>query len=72
MAKRTKLLPRAAAIKIIEKAGAPRVSDKAGEELVSVLSELGIKISQKAIIFAEHAGRKTVKAEDIKLAYKEL
>ncbi len=72
MAKRIKLLPKAAAIKIIEKAGAARVSDTAGSELVEVLSEIGLKLAQKAIVFAEHAGRKTVRSEDIRLAAKEL
>ncbi|MBU0756898.1 MAG: NFYB/HAP3 family transcription factor subunit [Nanoarchaeota archaeon] len=71
MAKRQNILPKAAAIKLIEKAGAPRVADAAGEELVEILQDIGIKIAQKAIIFSEHAGRKTVKASDIKLAAKE-
>ena len=51
-------------------AGAQRVSEKAKEELREILEEIGGKISHQAIIFSKHAGRKTIKKEDIKLAKK--
>ena len=66
------ILPKAATIRIIEKAGALRVADAAGDVLIEVLEEYGKKIAQKAIIYAEHAKRRTVKASDVKLAAKDL
>lgn len=54
--------------RICKKAGAERVSETAAEELSKVLEEIGIKIAREAIDFTMHAGRKTVKAEDIEIA----
>ena len=65
-----KLLPLAAMEKILKRSGAERVSDKAKVALKQVIEERAEEISQKAIKFAMHAGRKTVKAGDIKLAVK--
>ena len=68
MAKKT--LPLAAMEKILKKAGAERVSDKAKEALKFVLEEKAEEIAEAAIRFANHAGRKTIKVDDIKLATK--
>lgn len=68
MAKRS--IPLAAMEKILKQAGAPRVSDKAKAALRDVLEENVEKIARDAIRFANHAGRKTIKAGDIKLALK--
>ena len=68
MAKR--LLPLAAMEKILKRCGAERVSDKAKAALKTVIEDIAEEISVNATKLANHAGRKTVKAEDIKLAAK--
>lgn len=61
-------LPIAAVDRIIRKAGAQRVSESAAEELAEILEEKGVEIGSEAAELAEHAGRKTVRDEDIRLA----
>jgi len=61
-------LPIASVERLIREAGGERVSAGAAKELASVLEGIGKEIAKKAITFARHAGRKTVTAEDIKLA----
>ena len=67
----SKLLPLAAMEKILKQSGADRVSDKAKVALKEVIEDLANEIAAKAIKLAAHAGRKTVKSEDIKLAVKD-
>ncbi len=57
--------------RIIRKAGAERVSGEAAELLAEVLEDEGKEIATRANELAEHAGRKTVKREDIRMAVKE-
>jgi len=54
--------------RVCKKAGADRVSEAAAKELAKVLEDIGIKIAKEAIDYAMHAGRKTVKEEDIEIA----
>ena len=54
--------------RICKKAGAERVSESAADKLAKVLEDIGVRIAREAIDYAMHAGRKTVKAEDIEIA----
>jgi len=65
-----RLIPLAAMEKIMKKCGAERVSDKAKAALKSALEEIAEEIATDAVKLATHAGRKTIKASDIKLASK--
>ncbi len=65
-----RLIPLAAMEQLMKQAGAERVSDKAKATLKEVLEEYGKVVAADAVKFALHAGRKTVKAGDIKLAVK--
>lgn len=56
--------------RLIKRAGAKRVSHEAAEELAKVAEEKIMKIAEEAAALAKHAGRKTVLAEDIRLAYR--
>jgi histone H3/H4 len=66
-----KILPLAAMEKILKQAGAERVSESSKEALKNAVEEMAEQIAQQAVKFAIHAGRKTVKAGDIKLAAKQ-
>ena len=56
--------------RICMKAGAKRVGRSAAEELARILEEAGVEIAKEAIEFTLYAGRRTVRAKDVKMAYK--
>ncbi len=57
--------------RILKKAGADRVSDESANELRRILEEVGTAIAKGAVEMSTHAGRKTIKAEDVRLAAKQ-
>ena len=44
------------------------MSEASAKELAKVLEEVGVKIAKEALDYAMHAGRRTIKAEDIEIA----
>lgn len=60
----------AAMYRVLKKSGAERISDDAADELRKVLEEVGVRIAKHAVDLSVHAGRKTIKPEDIILASK--
>jgi histone H3/H4 len=63
-------LPVAAIDRVIRKSGAKRVSEEAAVALAEVLEERALAIAAEAAKLAEHAGRRTVRDVDIRLAAK--
>ena len=55
---------------ILKKSGAERVSDESADELRRIIEDIAEDIAKNAVDMASHAGRKTIKAEDVKLASK--
>lgn len=61
-------IPLATLKRIMKESGAARVSDDAVEALADALEEYAEETSRQAIKLANHAGRKTVTEDDVKLA----
>ena len=61
----------AAMEKLLKSAGAERVSLESAKALQEVLERYAKVVGGRAVTFSKHAGRKTLKAEDIQLATKE-
>ena len=62
----------AAVHRLIKRGGAGRIGDDAAEELRKVVEDFAIRVGKEALELAKHAGRKTVRAEDIRLAVKRI
>jgi len=56
--------------RILKKSGAERVSDESANELRRIIEEIAMAVAKSAVEMSSHAGRKTVKADDVKLASK--
>jgi len=67
-----KTLPLAAIERLMKKSGAKRVAENAKIQMRDVLEEIAEEITKNANSFAQHANRTTIKAEDVKLAAKQL
>lgn len=67
---RSSELGMSAMYRILKKSGAERVSDESADELRRTIEIIAEDIAKNAVEMASHAGRKTVKGEDVKLASK--
>lgn len=56
--------------KLLKSSGADRVSQEAAEALRDILEKHAKELGEKACKYAKHAGRKTLKGDDIRLASK--
>jgi len=65
-------IPKAPIARIIKESGAERVSEDAKAELAAYLEEVARDVAKEANQVAKIAKRKTIKADDIKLAIKNL
>lgn len=61
-------IPLAAMERILKNAGAHRVSEESKVALRQVIEDIAMEIGEEATRLSAHAGRKTVKAEDVRLA----
>lgn len=63
-------LPLATIDRIMRKAGARRISEEATLAMAEILEERALVVAAEAVRLAEHAGRRTVRDVDIRLATK--
>ncbi len=64
------VLPLAPLERVARRAGAERVSSGAVEELRDAVEEVGFDIAKDVVKVSKHAGRKTVKPEDVTVVVK--
>jgi len=65
-------LPLAVMGKLLKEGGAERISKDAMETLAEVLEDYALHIAKQAVLLSNHAGRKTVRREDIRLAVRKV
>jgi len=70
MPRKRSLIPAAPMAEILKRAGAERVSEEASRAFAELLLDYSMELAKDAVKFANHAGRKTVKRQDIILAKK--
>lgn len=58
--------------RLLSQAGGDRISAEAVDEMVKYTEDYVLKIGDEASKLCAHAGRKTIKADDIKLAVERL
>jgi len=63
-------LPIAAVVRIAKKHGAERVGSDAAQAIVEAAEAYISELTKEATKFATHAGRKTIKKEDVDMAVK--
>ncbi len=61
------MLPLSAIERVARKSGAERISKEAVVELEKTLETAAEELMKEIVSVARHAGRKTVKAEDVRL-----
>ena len=61
-------LSQSAVERIIKKAGAGRISADATETLAVLMEEYGVFITKEAKKMSDHAGRKTLRGSDVRIA----
>ena len=70
MPRKRSIVAAAPMAEILKQAGAERVAEPAAQAMADVIKEMAFSMAKDAVRFAKHAGRKTVKKEDIELARK--
>ena len=65
-------LPKAPFGRIAKNAGAKRISESGQTALAEACEKYAVSLSEHAIKIAKHAGRKTVRGEDIEFATKDI
>jgi len=68
--KTSREIPLAPLERILRQEGGYRVSEEAAEKLRDVVENLAREIAKVSVDMSRHAGRRTIKAEDVEVALK--